>query len=284
MEHRFCSTLKRMILFLLTLTLFQPAISQYYYNDIVLPGQNKDLQLYRSNKVKKVTIVSYEANGNISQDFSCQLVPAADYSIITMTSTSGFSGASTLTSWHDKDGNLVKTTDSSGVSVTTYTYRYNSEKQLAEVSNLSLGKDNKDQQEEKHIWLYENGHPQEMLHIRNGRDTLVTRFTLDEYQRVAEEVIPSKNGPSSKIYYYYNEGGQLTDIVQYNSRLQQLIPDFMFEYNEKGQLTQLISVTRGSTDYVTWKYSYLPNGLKAEEACYDKQKSLIGRVKYEYSF
>ncbi len=284
MKQRFCSTLRKITLILIVVAGFQQAVAQYYYNDLLLPQQNNDLALYRANKVKKVNIVSLNARNEPLEDFSCLVVPDLNYSSTRMISRSGYTGASTLTSWYNGEGLLEKTIDSSAESTTTYTYKYNSDKQLTEVNNTSVSRDKKSRQDEKHIWMYTNDHPEKMLHIRSGGDTLTVIFVLDENKKVVEEITRANNRQTDRVYYYYDDAGRLTDIVRYNNRLQRLIPDFMFEYNEAGQLVQLVSVTRGSSDYLTWKYSYLSNGLKAEETCFNKQKMLIGRMKFEYSY
>lgn len=284
MKHWFCSTLRKIILILTGAAGFQQAGAQYYYNDLLLPRQNKDLALYRANNVKKVNIISLESNGRPSGDFSCQVIPDANYSGIRMTSTSGITGTSVLTSWYNNKGLLEKSVDSTAGSTTTYTYQYDTALQLTLVTNTAVSHDKKSRQEEKHVWTYDKGKPVNMLHIRNDKDTLTVKFILDEHERIVEEITLAKNRETDKVYYYYDEHGRLTDVVRFNTRLQRLIPDLMFEYNEAGRLIQLISVTRGSSDYLTWKYTYLSNGLKAEETCFNKQKILIGRMQYEYSY
>ncbi len=284
MTHRFCSIRHKILLLLITILSFQELTAQYYYNDLLLPQQNKDLALYRTNKVKKVNIISTDANNRPSEDFSCQIVPDGSYSSTKMISKSGFTSASILVSWYTTNGLLQKTVDSAAESITTYTYQYNSEQQLIEVTNTSISRDNKNRQYEKHMWTYENGIPVTMLHIRNNKDTLETSFVIDEHQKVVEEITRKALRETDRVFYYYDDKGRLSDVVRYNIRLQQLVPDFMFEYNNNDQLIQLISVTRGSSDYVTWKYSYLSNGLKSEEVVYNKQKQLMGRMKFEYDF
>jgi hypothetical protein len=44
----------------------------------------------------------------------------------------------------------------------------------------------------------------------------------------------------------------------------------------------MIVVPAGTSDYQTWKYAYNANGLKQQEACYSKQKQLLGKVEYNY--
>lgn len=283
MIQRFWYTSYKICLFVLSITCFQQVAAQYYYNDLLLPQQNKDLTIYRTNKVKKINIISLGADNLPAEDFSCQIIPNANYSSTKMISKSGVTGASTLTSWYSPEGLLQKTVDSTAESITTYIYQYNADKQLTEVTNSSVSRDQKSRQDEKHTWIYNSNQPLQMQHIRNA-DTLTVDFVLED-EKVVEEITRKKNGQiTDHVYYYYDEQRRLTDIVRFNERLQRLIPDFMFEYNEKDQLVQLVSVTRGSSDYLTWRYIYQPNGLKSEETVYDKQKQLVGKIKYAYYF
>jgi hypothetical protein len=57
----------------------------------------------------------------------------------------------------------------------------------------------------------------------------------------------------------------------------------MYEYNDNGTLKQMIQVLAGGSNYNTWTYTYLSNGLKEKEYCYDKQKKFIGAIEYNYS-
>ncbi len=260
------------------------AVAQYYYNDILMPQQNSELALYRSNNVKKIDIVSLEADGRRSEGFSCQVIPDAGYSVTKMISKSGFTGSSTLTSWYNGDGRIEKSADSTTEAVVVYTYQYNAGGQLAVVTNKSVSADEKHIEEETHVWTYENGLPEEMLRIRNGKDTVKVLFSVDEQNRVVEEVSVSGNRETDRVYYYYDDNGRISDVVRFNARLQRLVPDFMFEYDPTGKLVQLVAVTRGTTDYATWKYTYLPNGLKSRAVCFSKQRSLLGSMVYEYSY
>src|SRR3978361_307205 len=50
-----------------------PAMSQYYYKDLITVQQtNKTYQGYKSNKVSKVTLNSFEGNAPITEGFICE--------------------------------------------------------------------------------------------------------------------------------------------------------------------------------------------------------------------
>ena len=85
-------------------------------------------------------------------------------------------------------------------------------------------------------------------------------------------------------YYYYDEKNRLTDIVRYNPRARRLLPDYVFEYDEDGRVSTVIIVPETGSDYEKWFYSYYENGLKGQEACYNKRQELQGRIEYQYSF
>jgi hypothetical protein len=57
----------------------------------------------------------------------------------------------------------------------------------------------------------------------------------------------------------------------------------MYEYDANGRVKQMVQVLAAGKNYNTWRYSYLENGLKLKETCYDKQKQLIGTIEYTYS-
>jgi hypothetical protein len=46
----------------------------------------------------------------------------------------------------------------------------------------------------------------------------------------------------------------------------------------------MIAVQQGGSDYLTWRYEYAENGLKTRELCLNKQKSLVGKIEYQYTF
>jgi hypothetical protein len=71
--------------------------------------------------------------------------------------------------------------------------------------------------------------------------------------------------------------------VRFNSKLQKLVPDYVFEYDEKGRLTQMVQLS-GSGAYFTWKYQYNEKGLKVKETCVDGSQKIVGKIEYRYEF
>ena len=59
----------------------------------------------------------------------------------------------------------------------------------------------------------------------NGRDSLDIRFEADEKGNPGEEVLYKWGEESSRIYYYFDEKGNVTDIVRFNEKVKKLLPD-----------------------------------------------------------
>jgi YD repeat-containing protein len=257
---------------------------QYYYHDIVLTAQNRQQQqLYKKNSVTGVKLLSYEASGQPSEDFICNITPNNSYTQTKTFTQSALTGTSSSTAFYNFRGQLYRSVDSSKESVNKYEYSYDSTGRLLVASNVSEGFTSKIQQKETHEWKYGSKCPEKMFRIKNSTDTTAVQFVCDEQGNVTEEESRRNNISTDKIYYYYDSLHRLTDVVRYNNRLGKLLPDYIFEYNDKGQLVQMITV-QGGTDYLIWKYEYAEDGLKKRELCFNKQKSLVGKIEYQYSF
>lgn len=143
---------------------------------------------------------------------------------------------------------------------------------------------------EIHRWFYnEKGMPQVMWRLAeqfDGRmDTTEIRFTLDSAGRVAEERSYRKGKETGFFYYYYNESGQLTDIVRYNDKWNRLLPDLMFEYDEQGNLIQKMQLTSSrDMTYLIWRYGYDKKRLMYEEALFNEKKEHTGSIRYSYEY
>ncbi len=286
MKNRFARLDLMLIALVVSMIPLQELSAQYYYRDLELSKQNQlQQQLYRKNKVGQLTLKSFESNGAPTERFVCEQGFNKNYSVSRTFTNGELTGPSSLTAYYNGKGQLYRSVDSSRESMSTYEYQYDSLGRLSLVSSSSLAYGDKSKVIETHQWIYGmNSCPEKMLRIKNGTDTTEVRLSCDEKGNVTEEESLSKNGSAEKIYYYYDSLNRLTDVVRYNPRIKKLIPDYLFEYNENNQLTQMISVQQGSSDYLTWKYGYGENGLKAGELCYDKQKQLLGKITYEYEY
>jgi len=130
-----------------------------------------------------------------------------------------------------------------------------------------------------------NGKPEKMWRILNGKDSTEFRLTIDEKGNAADEQQYRRGTGINPVYYYYTDNNQVSDIVRYNSRAKRLLPDFMFEYDENGRMIQKITtLSTIRPDYLIWRYGYNERGLKTKEALFTKDKTLTGRIEYQYTF
>ena len=84
------------------------------------------------------------------------------------------------------------------------------------------------------------------------------------------------------MFYYYDDKNRLTDIVRFNEKLKQLLPDYIFEYEDNGELSTMTVIPEGSSDYQKWYYKYDDSGLRLAEFCYNKKTELLGKIEYDY--
>lgn len=261
--------------------------AQYYYKDIVGTKESSDqLRTYIKNKVSRVLLTSYDADDTKSDNLFVQqeFSPAAR-TLKTITATGADDqNTSTLYTYADANGNMIKTVDSTGIVVSTTDYNYDAAGNLTTI--IINSSDTVSSESEQHIWKWENGKPVQMLRIKNKVDTTYVDFKLDENGNVTEETETHKRVQSRPYYYYYNNNNQLTDVVRYNERAKQLLPEYMFEYSPSNQVIQKITVPTNNSDYLIWRYLYNAQGLKTKEAIYSKhdKRNPVGKVEYQYSF
>lgn len=275
--------------FLLAAVLFIACSSnaQYYYKDIIGTKESSELiKTYIKNKVRIVTLTSYDADNVKSDNLFVEQYFSPETKVLKTITGTGEDNANTSTvfTYGDENGNIIKTVDSSGIVVNTTSYNYNASGNLNLVTISSS--DTTSHESEQHIWQWENGRPIKMLRIKDGMDTTYVDFKLDEQGNVIEETSTHKRVSSKPYFYYYNDNNQLTDIVRYNERAKQLLPEYMFEYSSTNQVIQKITVPSNNSDYLIWRYLYNPQGLKIKEAIYNKhdKRNPIGKVEYQYSF
>jgi hypothetical protein len=273
--------LKKIIALVFYIALCTNANAQYYYKDILSTKQiTLDLNTYKENKIRKISIKSFEDNGEESEGFFCEKKISKKYKTSNLFTRSNFSYASLFTATYDKAGKILTTYDSSELSVTEIRYTYNSSNQITNIlsSIQSINEDFNNGIKEEHIYTYENNLVKSMQKIKNEKDTLTILFSADENGNITLEK-DTKNG--TKFYYYYDAKNRLTDIVPGTEYTKELKPDYIFEYNNAGLLTQMTAVEEGSSHYFIWKYSY-DNGLRTKERCYSDERKLMGSIEYTY--
>lgn len=268
----------------LLVLLIQLCSAQYYYKDLIVTAQTADAwQLYRKNKVKSVTLASFEADGQPSEGFQGQQDMGDLSRIITHTHTAG-----TPESWifasYSPNGWPTRIVDTSDTYRSVSEYTYDARGRLTAITNTSTETDNHVRDEERHLWQYDDkGKPTAMLKIKSGNDTTFIRFIKDEKGNIAEEHATRNHSDLPTVFYYYDTAGHLTDIVRYNLKARRLLPDYLFEYEGDRMATMLV-VQAGTSDYQKWYYQYDANGLKTKETCYNKQRQLMGRIEYTYKY
>jgi hypothetical protein len=259
--------------------------SQYYYQDIIGTSETTaTIEAYLRNKVSKVQLTSYEANGMKTEDFVVEQVYNPRNQTLQTTTRSGSTDISVLTSFIDKNGKVIKTVDSSSSLISTTTYNYNADGKLASLINESTDPKKTVQVTEEHLWQYEDGQLKSMIRIKNKKDSSFISFKTDEAENIIEEQSTRNGVKSDPVLYYYDANNNLTDIVRYNSKAKRLLPEYMFEYSPTRQVIQKITVPANSSNYLIWRYQYDINGLKVKEAIFNKDKKLTGRIDYQYVY
>lgn len=277
--------MKKTFLFWCFLLIAAIAQSQHYYKDILsIQAAAQKHKLHRENKVKSVRFLSFDADNQPIEGFSSEQNFTKDFAEVTTTTTTSLSGSTFSQSLFNNNNQLIKTLDTSDGVKTITTYNYDSNNQLTGIANTTTSAGDFSIQE-IHQWQYNNqGKPVKMLKIKNGKDTTLVDFVLDEKGNISEEKSMIRGRVLPTVFYYYNEDNQLTDIVRYNRVAKRLLPDYVFEYDEKNRIGSMLVVPEEGSEYQKWYYSYDEDGLKILDACYSKTKTLIARVEYQYQY
>lgn len=268
---------------LILLSITSASFGQYYYTDVV--GTNQTNQLYkliRSQGLKKINATSYEQGNEASKDFVLeQMIVNDGQQIVTHSASVGNTPSNFVSTY--ENNKLIRTYDSSNTAINDVYYKYNGQGRLLLINSTSKDFDGTFVTHEIHQWSYnDKGQPSKMLKIKNTKDTTEILFYYDENETLAEEVWKKNNRAVETYYYYHNDKKQLTDIVRYNRKARQMLPDYMFEYDANGRIAQLTQTQARSANYLVFKYAYNSLGFKERELVYNKQKELLGKIEYSY--
>lgn len=274
--------MKALLVTALTFFIFKTSWCQYYYNDIVsLKQSNEIYNTLKRNNIQLVTATSVEADNTPTTGFAYKRQITNNGSLV-ITDISLEATGATETLEYYTNNLLSKSIDSSANVMTTVNYKYNDAGNIDWIETETDDTSRNMHSIEVHKWFYTNNIPDSMFRIKDNADTTFVHFKKDDKQNIIEELWIKKNRIIEHYFYYYNDSNQLTDIVRFNTRAQQMLPDFLFAYNNNGVLSQLTQVPQGSSDYVTWQYVYDDRGLKTKDVLFDKHQELLGTVTYTY--
>jgi hypothetical protein len=259
--------------------------AQYYYQDIVGTRELNDrMKALTAAKVKTIVAVGFDEQGVKTNDFSekHEVLPDRTLKITTLNNRS-----ISYTFYHFNENlELTSIRDSSGVVEVTSTYTYDASHRLASIKAVTNDSLKEFNATEEHQWKFNNaGKPEKMWRIVNGKDSFEYRFVLDSAGNVGEERQYRKGREVDFLYYYYNEKGEVTDVVRYNKTLMSLIPDMILTYDDSGHVIQKITpISYRNPNYLIWRYQFNEKGLKVKEALFNKNKERKGTIEYQYSF
>jgi hypothetical protein len=245
---------------------------------------NDRMKALTAAKVKTVIAVGYDEQGVKTNDFSekHEMLPDRTLKITTINNRN----ISYTFYRFNENMELTSIRDSSGLVEVTSTYSYDANQRLASiraVTNDSLKEFNAT---EEHQWKFNSaGKPERMWRILNGKDSFEFRFVMDSAGNVGEERQYRKGSEVDFIYYYYNEKGEVTDVVRYNKTFLSLIPDMILTYDDNGHVIQKITpISYRNPNYLIWRYQFDERGLKTREALFSKNKERKGTIEYQYTF
>ena len=273
--------MKKFIIAGLLLILALHTNAQYYYLDIIGTQQTNDqYKKILQQNLSSISATSFEQSNKPSTDFVLEQ-NIANNQIVTR-SASINSKESFFTSYYTS-GKLTKTIDSNNSAINTVEYKYNNKGKLLSSTSSNKDFDGTYDQSEIHQWQYDDaGNPLKMLKIKNNADTTIVECKLDEAGNIIEESWKKNNRVIETYYYYYNAKNQLTDVVRYNRKAKQMLPDIMFEYDSSGLVSQMTQTQGTSANYLIWRYVYNNKGLKEKEFAFNKKKELLGKIEYTY--
>ncbi len=262
------------------------AEAQFYYDNIIDAEELMyRMELYKKNKVHKITATGYDERGvkNTSYNEWQEINNNATQLSLTRREELNFTREQYF---FDTSFRLLKIVSQANGINTTSEYFYNSNELISEIKTTSTDSLQEFSSTESLLWFYNTDTVlQKMIRITNNKDSAIYQF-ITENGWVTEEQYMRFNKVAESVYYYYDDDGNITDIVRYNKKLKKLLPDVMMEYNEQADIIQKITVlsTQNVPDYLTWRYAFNEMGLKTREALYDKNKKLKGRIDYHYTF
>jgi YD repeat-containing protein len=283
--------MKNILLCCLAILISTIVPAQYFYNDLVGSAETMRLmKAYRDNKVRTVSATGYDRNNVKATDF-IEFHEVKDNGMTLKITNRDATSHSVTHHRFNAGGRLVTTVDSTGIQLNTLSYEYDSNGRITRIENKSTNPSDEFNITEVHSWIYKtDGRPEKMWRILSGTnyvkpDSIEIRFVPDDMGNTGDEVTFRNNRETGRVYYYYDDKGRMTDIVRFNTKLNRLLPDVMFEYDDKDRVIQKITTTSDRvTAYLIWRFVFDSRGLKTKEALFDNNKQLTGKIDYAYTF
>ena len=274
--------MKGLLVTVLFFFIFKISWCQFYYNDIIsLKQSNEIYAALKRNNIKLITAESLESDETPTPGFFYKRQLFNDAAVVVTDISLEATGATETLEYYTNNL-LSKSVDSTTNVITKVDYHYDLQNRIEAIETQTDDTSRNMHSVEVHKWFYTNNVPDSMLRIKDNTDTTVVQFAKDEKLNIVEEKWMKKNRLIEHYFYYYNDKSLLTDIVRFNTRAQQMLPDFLFEYDANGTLSQLTQIPQGSSDYVIWQYIYDDKGLKTKDVLFDKHQQLLGTVTYTY--
>ena len=265
--------------------------AQYFYNDLVGSAETMRLmKAYRDNKVRTVSATGYDGNNVKATDY-IEFHEVKDNGMTLKITNRDANSHSVTHHRFNQEGKLITTVDSTAIQLNTLSYDYDANGRITRIENKSTNPSDEFNITEMHSWIYKaDGKPEKMWRILSGSnypkpDSLEIRFIPDDMGNTGDEVTYRNNKETGRVYYYYDDKARLTDIVRFNTKMNRLLPDVMFEYDDKDRVIQKITTTSDRiTAYLIWRFVFDSRGLKTKEALFDNNKQLTGKIDYSYTF
>lgn len=283
------------ILFPIALLFTTTLHAQFYYNDLIVPGElSEKMKSFLAAKVLSVTATGFDPQGNKANDFNEWQEVRENGRVLKVTTRNG-QAASRIYYGFDEQTRLTSTRDSAGDVQTFTEYNYDARGNLTRIKS-TIKDQEKEFETEEHAWQYNSkNRPERMWRIINGSDSTEYRFGADESGNVADETryrafrkadtVTYYIYEDQRVYYYYDDQNRLLDIVRWDKKTQRMLPDVMFEYDSADRVIQRrTTVSTWPPDYLIWRYLYDERGLKTKEALFSKSRQLKGRIDYSYTF
>ncbi|MCX6318129.1 MAG: RHS repeat protein [Bacteroidetes bacterium] len=275
------------------LLLFSSSLSaQYYYTDITGTHETSEMmKQYNLNKVRTVSASGVDANGIRASNYSEFYEVKDNGRTLRKTIIREFNRTVSVFSF-DAQGRVQSVADSAADLQSKTSYEYDAAGRITLMREMQNDSASEFAQTEEHRWTYAtNGQPAGMWRTINNSDSLQVQFTYDENGKPGEEIHLRRGVEVNRIYYYYDEKSNLTDVVRYNKKIKKLIPDIILSYDDAGHIIQKMTVAPSDNfgrvvwvGYFIWRYIFNSQGLKTKEALFDNDQKLTGKIEYNYTF